>query len=98
MMRPSNRESRRNVVVVDAYDLTRGHYTHILITFSHDSYPDAPRQCLSAFDELQSLRLEAFTQRHDPYWNIPRNENLPQLVFAEQPMAMAQNETLKTTR
>src|SRR5437016_2578892 len=50
-------------------------------TFSHSSSKDAPRQCLAAFDELQSLGLEAFTKKHDPYWNIPLNENLPQSVI-----------------
>ena len=48
----------------------------VLSTFSHTSYKDAPRQCLAAFDELQQLGLEAFTQKHDLYWNIPLNENL----------------------
>jgi len=59
------------------YGLTRDQYAHVLSTFSHSSYKDAPRLCLAAFDELQSLGLEAFTQKHDPYWDIPLNENLP---------------------
>ena len=67
-----------DAVVAHAYGLTRDQYAHVLSTFSHASYPDAPRQCLAAFDELQSLGLEAFTKKHDPYWNIPLNENLPQ--------------------
>src|SRR5207249_4326991 len=50
-------------------------------TFSHSSYKDAPRQCLAAFDELQSLGLDPFTKKHDPYWDIPLNENLPQPVI-----------------
>jgi hypothetical protein len=48
---------------------------------SHSSYKDVPRQCLAAFDELQSIGLKAFTQKHDPYWDIPLNENLPQPVI-----------------
>ncbi|MEK7676168.1 MAG: hypothetical protein AAB676_10095 [Verrucomicrobiota bacterium] len=64
-----------------AYGLTRDQYAHVLSTFSHSSYKDAPRQCLAAFDELQSIGLEAFTKKHDPYWNIPLNENLPQPVI-----------------
>jgi hypothetical protein len=69
-----------DAVVAHAYGLTRDQYAHVLSTFSHASCPDTPPQCLAAFDELQSLDLEAFTQKHDPYWNIPLNENLPQPV------------------
>lgn len=70
-----------DAVVAHAYGLTRDQYAHVLSTFSHASYPDAPRQCLAAFDELQSLGLDAFTKKHDPYWDIPLNENLPQPVI-----------------
>jgi hypothetical protein len=70
-----------DAVVAHAYGLTRDQYAHILTTFSHTSYKDAPRQCVTAFDELQSTGLEAFTKKHDPYWNIPLNENLPQPVI-----------------
>jgi hypothetical protein len=58
--------------------LTRDQYAHVLSTFSHTSYKDAPRQCLAAFDELQSLGLESVTKKRDPYWDILLNENLPQ--------------------
>ena len=70
-----------DAVVAQAYGLTRDQYAHVLSTFSHSSYKDAPRQCLAAFDELQSLGLEAFTKKHDPYRDIPLNENLPQPVI-----------------
>ena len=70
-----------DAVVARAYGLTCDQYAHVLSTFSHSSYKDAPRQCLAAFDELQSLGLAAFTQKHDPYWDIPLNENLPQPVI-----------------
>ena len=70
-----------DAVVAHAYGLTRDQYAHVLNTFSHSSYKDAPRQCLAAFDELQSLGLEAFTKRHDPYWNIPLNETLSKPVI-----------------
>ena len=70
-----------DAVVAHAYGLTRDQYVHVLSTFSHSSYKDAPRQCLAAFDELQSLGLAVFTKKHDPYWNIPLNENLPQPVI-----------------
>jgi hypothetical protein len=61
--------------------LTRGQHTHVLSTFSHASYKDAPRHCLAAFEDLQSLGLAAFTKKDDPYWDIPLNENLPQPVI-----------------
>lgn len=70
-----------DTVVTSAYSLARDQYAHVLSTFSHSSYKDAPRQCLAAFDELQSLGLEALTKKHDPYWDIPLNENLPQPVI-----------------
>lgn len=70
-----------DAVVAHAYGLTRDQYAHVLSTFSHTSYKAAPRQCLAAFDELQLLGLEAFTRKHDPYWDIPLNENLPQPVI-----------------
>lgn len=70
-----------DAVVAHAYGMTRDQYVHVLSTFSHASYPDAPRQCLAGFDELQSLGLEAFTGMQDPYWDIPLNENLSQPVI-----------------
>lgn len=70
-----------DAVVADAYGLDRGQYEHVLSTFNHRSYPKAPELCLAAFDELNAIGLEAFTQKHDPYWDIPLNENLPQPVI-----------------
>lgn len=70
-----------DAVVAQAYGLTRDQYAHVLSTFSHASYKDAPRQCLAAFDELQQSGVECFTKKHDPYWDIPLNENLPQPVI-----------------
>jgi hypothetical protein len=67
--------------VAEAYGLNREQYAHILSTFSHRNYPKAPNQCLAAFDELKSIGLDAFTKKHDPYWDIPLNENLPQPVI-----------------
>jgi hypothetical protein len=37
--------------------------------------------CLAAFDELKAIGLEAFGRKHDPYWDIPLNENLPEPVI-----------------
>lgn len=70
-----------DAVVADAYGLDRKQYEHILSTFSHKSYPKAPELCLAAFDELSEIGLEAFTKKHDPYWDIPLNEQLPKPVI-----------------
>lgn len=70
-----------DTVVADVYGLTREQYTHVLSTFSHRSYPKAPELCLEKFDELKATGLEAFTQKHDPSWDIPLNESLPQPVI-----------------
>jgi len=70
-----------DAVAAHAYGITRDQYAHVLSTFSHSSYKNAPRQCITAFDELQSIGLEAFTRKHDPFWDIPLNENLPQPVI-----------------
>ncbi|MFV9505150.1 MAG: hypothetical protein AB4911_11360 [Oscillochloridaceae bacterium umkhey_bin13] len=70
-----------DAVVAAAYGLSREQYAHVLSTFSHKSYPQAPERCLAAFDELKTLGLEAFTQQHDPYWDIPLNEALPEPVI-----------------
>jgi len=43
--------------------------------------PRLPVLCLEFFDELQAIGIEAFAQKHDPYWDIPLNKNLPQPVL-----------------
>jgi hypothetical protein len=70
-----------DTVVADAYGLTRDQYAHVLATFKHTNYPKAPELCLGMFDELKSIGIGAFTKKHDPYWDIPLNENLPQPVI-----------------
>lgn len=70
-----------DAVVADAYGLTRDQYAHVLSTFSHKSYSKAPDLCLTAFDELMAIGLDAFTRQHDPYWDIPLNESLPKPVI-----------------
>jgi hypothetical protein len=70
-----------DAVVAQAYGLSRDQYAHVLGSFSHRSYPKAPELCLAAFDELTAIGLEAFCQKHDPYWDIPLNENLPEPVI-----------------
>jgi hypothetical protein len=70
-----------DAVVADAYGLARDQYEHVLSTFSHASYPKAPALCLARFDELKRLGLDAFTRKHDPYHDIPLNENLPEPVI-----------------
>jgi hypothetical protein len=37
--------------------------------------------CLAAYDELHAIGLEAFCRKHDPYWDIPLNEKLPEPVI-----------------
>lgn len=70
-----------DAVAADAYGLDRSQYEHVLSTFSHKSYPKAPKLCLAAFDELKAIGLEAFTKKHDPYSDIPLNETLPKPVI-----------------
>jgi hypothetical protein len=67
-----------DAVVADAYGLDRDHFEHVLASFGHRSYPKAPELCVAALDELQAIGLEAFCRRHDPYWDIPLNESLPE--------------------
>ena len=66
-----------DAVVAEAYGLSREQYLHVLVSFSHKSYPKAPEKCLAAFDELQRIGLDAFVKANDPYHDIPLNENLP---------------------
>lgn len=70
-----------DAVVADAYGLTREQYAHVLASFSHKSYPQAPALCLAKFDELHAIGLEAFTRKYDPYWDIPLVETLPTPVI-----------------
>lgn len=85
-----------DAVVADAYGLNHEQYAHILSTFSHKSYPKAPQLCLACFEELQSIGIEAFTKKYDPYWDIPLNENLPQPVI-ELPLPNQSNENTIST-
>lgn len=77
-----------DAVVAQAYGLDRGQYAHVLSTFSHKSYPQAPALCLARFDELTEIGLDAFTKRWDPYWDVLLNEALPEAVI-ELPVAAA---------
>ncbi len=52
-----------------------------IILASHASYKKAPELCPARFDELKSTGLGAFTKKHDPYWDNPLNEDLPQPVI-----------------
>ncbi len=70
-----------NRVAAWAYGLNRDQYAHVLSTFKNTSYPKAPELCPTRFDELKSIGLDAFCKKHDPYWDIPLNENLPQPVI-----------------
>lgn len=70
-----------DAVVADAYGLSRPQYEHLLASFSHKSYPQAPARCLAAFDELREIGLAAFTRAHDPYHDIPLVTDLPKPVL-----------------
>lgn len=81
-----------DAVVADGYGLHREQYAHLLSTFSHNSYPKTPALCLEKFDELKRIGLDAFTQKYDPYWDIPLNESLPKPVI-ELPIPAETNES-----
>ncbi len=70
-----------DAVVAEAYGFDREHYEHILGSFSQKSFPEAPKLCLAAFDELKKLGLKAFLKKQDPYWDIPLNQELPKPVI-----------------
>jgi hypothetical protein len=80
-----------DAIVADAYGLSRHQYAHVLSTFSHASYPTAAELCLARFDEVKQIGREAFTKKHDPYWDIALNENLPQPVI-DLPLSKGQEE------
>ncbi len=56
---------------------SRDQYARVVSTFIHTSYPIAPDLCLARFDERKSIGVDAFTKKHDPYRDIPLNENPP---------------------
>ena len=66
-----------DAIVADGYGQNRDQYAHVLSTFKHAAYPKAPELCLAMFDELKTIGIDAFAKNHDPYWDIPLNENLP---------------------
>lgn len=70
-----------DAVVADAYGLSLEKYEHILTTFNHKNYPNAPKLCLAAFSELKQIGLDAFVRKYDPYWDIPLVRSLPQPVL-----------------
>jgi hypothetical protein len=86
-----------DAVVADAYGLSRDQYVHVLATFSHASYKKAPDLCLARFDELKQIGLDAFTTKHDPYREIPLNENLPKPAI-DLPLTADQEMPLLQTR
>jgi len=67
--------------VAHAYGLTRSQYEHVLSSFSHRSYPDAPGLCLARFDEYAAIGAASFPRKYDPYWDVPLVESLPQPVI-----------------
>ena len=45
------------------------------------------------YNELKSIGLDDFTKKHDAYWDIPLNENLPQPAI-DLPVAEAEQSTV----
>jgi hypothetical protein len=84
-----------DAVVAEGYGLGREQYKHVLASFSHKSFPQAPEMCLSKFDELRTIGLEPFTRKYDPYWDIPLNEKLPEPII-KIPISASRNETQHT--
>jgi hypothetical protein len=60
-----------DAMVANAYGLSREQYGHVLRSFNHRSYPDAPSLCLAAFDELKGSGLSNFGRRHDRLADVP---------------------------
>jgi len=74
-----------DALVANGYGLSRPQYEHVLSSFPHTSFPDAPSLCLAAFDELTKVGVDAFARANDPYFDVPLNEKLPlpQLKFPQ---------------
>jgi hypothetical protein len=70
-----------DAVVANKYGLSRTQYEHVLGAFSHKSYSLAATACLTKFDELMDIGIEAYVRKYDPYCDIPLNENLPEPVI-----------------
>lgn len=70
-----------DALIAQAYGLNRHLYEHVLSSFSHTSFPDAPTLCLQAFDELSKIGTEAFCRKYDPYHDVPLNNALPKPVI-----------------
>ena len=70
-----------DATIAKAYGLDYGQYKRLLQGFTHRSNPDFPRNCLGAYEELNEIGLDTFIQKHDPYWDIPLNDSLPQHVL-----------------
>jgi hypothetical protein len=89
-----------DAVVADAFGLSHAQYEHVLSTFNHKSYPKASALSLAMFDELRTIGLPAFTRRHDPYWDIPLNETLPQplieVTLQAEPTTLGEQRVLYT--
>ena len=76
-----NARAAIEAVIADAYNLSRSQYEHILLSFSNRTFPKAVSMCLESFDELNSLGIERFSSKHDPYWDVALSENLPKPVL-----------------
>jgi hypothetical protein len=66
------RELRAQIdaVVAHAYQLDALQYDHVLHSFSHRSFADATKLCLSEFETVRAQGVDPFCQRHDPYRHL----------------------------
>jgi hypothetical protein len=67
-----------DALIASSFGLCRNEYEKILSSFGHKSFTKAPFLCLDAFDDLQEIGMDEFARKHDPYWDIPLDESLPQ--------------------
>lgn len=77
-----NLQAAVDAVIAYRFGLEADQYKYVLDSFPHTTAPEAPKLCLSMFDELQKIGLDAFTKKYDPYWDIPLNESLPKPVIS----------------
>jgi hypothetical protein len=66
-----------DAMVARAYGLSRAAYAHILGSFVHKRFSDAPALCLAAFDAIASQGIVAFCRANDPYDDVPLQRSLP---------------------
>jgi hypothetical protein len=82
-----------DAVIAHLFGFGRERYGAVLDRFRHKKAPETRGLCLARFQEVESIGLEAFRKRYDPFWAIPLNENLPKRVIELRPSEAAPRET-----